>query len=58
MAMAHTRDKPTFYKIVGEMSGTVFATAPASRVQKVHRDLTKQYDAEKLLIVLIEETDG
>lgn len=53
--MTHERDKPTYYNIVGETSGTVFATAPASTVRKRCKELQAQYNGEKLKIVLVEE---
>jgi hypothetical protein len=55
MAMIGTKDKPTYYRIVGSVSKTVFATAPASKVLPLHKKLQKQYNGEKLEIELIED---
>ena len=51
MAMIGTRDKPTYYNIVGEQSRTVIATAPASRAMQVAKKLQAQY-SEKLIVEL------
>lgn len=53
MAMMGTRDKPTYYNIVGEQSRVVIATAPASRAVKVAKQLQKDY-SEKLIIELVQ----
>lgn len=57
MAMIHQKDKPTYYNIVGVKSGTVFATASASKVLKLHKKLQEEYNGEKLEMVLITEKE-
>lgn len=57
MAMIHQKDKPTYYNIVGVKSGTVFATASASKVRQLRKKLQEQYNGEKLEIVLIDDKE-
>lgn len=52
MAMIGTKDKPTYYNIVGKQSGAVLATAPASKVIQLKKKL-QQESKEELEIVLI-----
>jgi hypothetical protein len=54
MTMIHKRDKPTYYRIVGSVSKTVFATAPASKVLPLLKKLQKQHNGEKLEMELLE----
>jgi hypothetical protein len=53
MAMIGKKDKPTYYNIVGSQSGAVIATAPASKVLKLRKQLQEQYNSEKLEIILV-----
>lgn len=50
MAMIGTKDKPTYYNIITE-AGIIVDTAPASKVQKLCKELQKLYKC-KLQIVL------
>lgn len=52
MAMLGTRDKPTYYDVVGEVSRVVYGTASASRVQKLMNQLQALHPEEKLVIEL------